>query len=205
MAQAASSKLLDRTDQGTHFRIGRAGLSSVGEGDVGAERDHAEAGSDALAAAEAHTAPEFALEGSGKDNDEKIGGGIEEHRESTKNHELQENVAAFGRDELRNEGKEKQSGLGVENFGENALTKGAGRGGLRSADSPFLIPRANHADAEPDEICSARVLDGVEGYGGSSEDRRDAEGGSEDVEKSTDKSAERRKHAFRTASGKAAR
>src|SRR6267142_1307567 len=104
-------------------------------------------------------------------------------------------MAALRRNELRNEGKEKQSGLGVENFGENALTKGAGRGGLRSADSRFLIPRANHADAEPDEICSARVFDGVEGHGG----------GSEDVEKSTDKSAERRKHAFRTASGKAAR
>ena len=49
------------------------------------------------------------------------------------------------------------------------------------------------------------LLNGVEGCGRSSEDRRDAEGGSEDVEKSTDKSAERRKHAFRTASGKAAR
>src|SRR5882672_6909092 len=99
-------------------------------------------------------------------------------------------MAALRRNELRNEGKEKQSGLGVENFGENALTKNAGRGGLRSADNPFLIPRANHADAEPDKIYSARILDNVEGYGGSSEDRKDAEGSSEDMEKSTDKNAE---------------
>src|SRR5882757_2100918 len=114
-------------------------------------------------------------------------------------------MAALGRDELRNEGKEKQGGLGVEDFRENALTKGARRGGLRCADEQLRISRANHADAEPDKISGARVLDGMKGNGGSGEDCRDAEGGSEYMEKSADKGAERRKDAFAAASSKAAR
>src|ERR1700704_3171451 len=65
-------------------------LSRVGEGDIGAEGDHAEARGDTLAAAETHTIPEFALERNGKSNYKKIRGGIEEHGESAENHELQE-------------------------------------------------------------------------------------------------------------------
>jgi len=176
----------------------------IGEGDVGAEGDHAEAGSSALAAAEARTALKFALERSGKDDDEKIGGGIEEDGESAENHELQENVAAFGRDELRNEGKEKQSRLRVENFGENPLTKGVRRNGLRGTDDHFRISRANHADAEPNEIGGTGVLDGMKCHGGSRQDRGDAERGGEDVEESTEKGAERRKDALTPATSKGA-
>jgi len=175
----------------------------IGEGDVGAEGDHAEAGSSALAAAEAGTALEFALERSGKDNDQKIGGGVEEHGESAKNHKLQENVAAFGRDELRNEGKEKQSRLRVENFGENPLTKSALRR-LRCADGHLRISRADHTDAEPNEIRGTRVFDGVKCHGGSRQDRGDAERGGEDVEESTEKGAERRKDALTPATSKGA-
>src|SRR6266700_4109073 len=51
-----------------HEHLSWTGLSRVGEGDVRAEGDHAEAGSDALAAPETHTAFEFALSRSGKDD-----------------------------------------------------------------------------------------------------------------------------------------
>src|SRR6266478_4932398 len=77
-------------------RTPKGGLLGVGEGDVSAEADHAEAGSNALAAAKAHAALEFALERSGEDNHKKIGGRIEDHRESPENQELQKNMAAFG-------------------------------------------------------------------------------------------------------------
>jgi len=176
----------------------------IGEGDVGAEGDHAEAGSSALAAAETRTVLEFALERSGKDNDEKIGGGIKEHAEDAENHELQENMAAFGRDELRNEGKEKQGRLRVENFRENPLTKSALRR-LRRADGHLRISRADHADAEPNEIRGTRVFDGVKCQGGSGEDRGDAERGGQDMEESTNKGAERRQDTLTAASGEAAR
>src|SRR5437660_1427783 len=108
-------------------------------------------------------------------------------------------------DELRNERKKKQSGLGIEDFGENALAKSAGRRGLRCGDGQFGIAREDHSNAEPNEIRGARVLDGVEGDSGSGEDCGDAEGGGEDVEKSANKRAERRKDAFAAASGEAAR
>src|SRR6266446_5655205 len=183
----------------------RAGLSRVGEGDVGTEGDHAEARSDALAAAETRATFKFALERSGKDNDEKIGSGIEDHRESAKNHELQKDMAAVWGDELRNEGEEKKSRLGIENFGENALTKCARRGRLRGADGHLRIARADHANAEPNEIRGTRVFDGVKCNGGSSEDRGDAERGGQDMEESTNEGAEGRKDTFTAASGEAAR
>jgi len=66
------------------------------------------------------------------------------------------------------------------------------------------VSRANHADAEPNKIGSARVFDGVKCHGGSGKDRGDAQRGGKDMEESTNKSAERRKDAFATASGKAA-
>ena len=178
---------------------------SVGEGDVGAEGDHADAGSDALAAAETRTALEFALKGSGKDNDKKIRGGVEEHGESTEKNELQENMTAVGRDELGNEGKEKQRRLRVENFGENALTKCAPCGGLRCADDHFHISRADHANAKPNKIRGTRVLDGVKCYSRGSKDCRDAKRGGQDMEETANKSAKRRKDAFTAASGEAAR
>jgi hypothetical protein len=156
----------------------RAELLSVTEGNIGAETDHAEARSNALAAAETHAALEFALERSRKDNDKKIGSGIKEYRKSAENYELQEYMAAFRRNELRNEGKEKQSSLWVQDFRENPLTKGARRGGLRCADNHLRISRADYSDAQPDKICGARVSDSVKCYSRSSKDRGDAERGS---------------------------
>ncbi len=187
-----------------HEHLSRAGLLRVGEGDVGAESDHAEAGSDALATAEARAALELAFERSGKDNHKKIGGGIERHGESAENDELKENVTPLGRNELREERQEKERGLWVENFSENPLTKGALRR-LRWADGHLRISRADHADAEPNEIRGTRVLDGVKCQGGSSKDRGDSERGGQDMEESANKGAERRKDTLTAASGEAAR
>src|SRR6266478_1396531 len=73
-------------------------LSRIGDGDVGPEGDHAEAGRDTLATAETHTTLEFALKRNGKDNHEKIGGGIEQHGQSATNCGMKErkNKAVFG-------------------------------------------------------------------------------------------------------------
>ena len=56
---------------------GHFGLFGVGEGEVGAEADHAEAGGGALAATEAHAVFELALEGSGHAYDHEVGGSIQ--------------------------------------------------------------------------------------------------------------------------------
>lgn len=77
---------------------------SVGEGDVGAQADHAQARGDALASTEARVVLEFALERRGEQNDEKIGRGVEDYRDSPENDELEEHVAGLRRDELRDEG-----------------------------------------------------------------------------------------------------
>ena len=52
-------------------------LFGVGEGEVGAEADHAEAGGGALARAEGGARFKFAFERSGAGDDEEIGGGVE--------------------------------------------------------------------------------------------------------------------------------
>src|SRR6266700_4922731 len=113
-------------------------------------------------------------------------------------------MAALRRDELRNEGEEEQRRLRVENFGENPLTNSA-RGGLRCAGDYFRISRADHPDAEPNEIRGTRVLDGVKRHRGSSKNRGDAERSGQDMEESTNKVAEGRKDSFTAASSKAAR
>src|SRR2546429_2342446 len=108
-------------------------------------------------------------------------------------------------DELRNEGKKKQSRLRVEHFGENPLTKGSRGGGLRCANEHFRISRANHADAKPNEIGGTRVFDGMKCHRGSSKDCGDAKGGGQNMEKPTDKGAQGGKDALAAASGEAAR
>jgi len=62
---------------GATQRRGTELLFGVGEGEVGAEADHAEAGGGALARPEGRAGFEFAFEGSGAGDDEEIGGGIE--------------------------------------------------------------------------------------------------------------------------------
>src|SRR5260221_2767426 len=93
------------------------GLFGVGEGEVGAEGDHAEAGSGTLTAAERGAGFEFAFERSGAGDDEEVGGGVEGDGKDAESGELQEDVAAFGCDELGDEGEEEQSGLGIEGCG----------------------------------------------------------------------------------------
>jgi hypothetical protein len=66
------------------------------------------------------------------------------------------------------------------------------------------ITRADHFYAEEDEIGGTGVLDCVEGYGGGGEDGRDSEGSGEDVEESTEESADRGLKTFAAASGEGA-
>jgi hypothetical protein len=180
-------------------------LSRIGNGDVSPQRDHSEAGRDTLATAETHTTLEFALKRSGKDNHEKIGGGIKQHGQSAENYELKKEVTSLRRNELRNKGKEKQSRLRVKNFSKNPLAKSARPGGPRRTNGHLRVSRANHSNAQPNEIRSARVFDGVKGHSGSSKDRGDAKGGGENMGESTDKGAEGRNDALTAASGEAAR
>ena len=56
-----------------------AGSARVGEGDVSAQSDHADAGGDALVAAEASAVLQFALERSGEENDNEVSRCVEDH------------------------------------------------------------------------------------------------------------------------------
>ena len=155
----------------------------VGKRDVGAEADHAESGGGALARAEAGAGFEFAFERGGEGDDKEVGGGVESDREDAERGELQENVAASGCDELRDEGKEEQRSFWVEGFGEDALTESAARRCRAFNGGVVLqgdVTRAEHFYAEEDEIGGTGVLDCVEGYGGGGENSGNAEGGGED-------------------------
>ncbi len=165
-----------------------------------------------MAAAEGGAGFEFAFEGSGEGYDEEVGGGVEADGENAKDGELEEDVAAFGCDELRNEGEEEEGRLGIESFGEDALTERRRRGWLESVAcwSGSLVgdifrkrsvAGADHFYAEEDEIGGTGVLNGVESYGGSGEDGGDSEGGGEDVEESAEESAKRGGKTFAAASG----
>src|SRR5580704_12182622 len=96
-------------------------------------------------------------------------------------------MAPSRRDELRNEGKKKQSRLGIENFGENSLAKSAPRGLIR-AHGHFFVSRADHSDAEPQQIRGARVLDRVKRRGRGGQDRGNPQRGGKDVEEPAGKS-----------------
>ncbi len=178
-------------------------LFGIGEGEVGAEADHAEAGGGALATAKDGAMFEFLFEGSGEENDEQIGKSVERDGDGAENEELQEDVAATGRDELRNERKEEQGGFGIERFGEDALAEGAER---RSGDGDvhFRVASTNHADTEEDEISGAGIFNGVKSDGGSSEDGGDAQGGGDDVEESAEESAEGGVQTFVASAGEGA-
>ena len=181
-----------------------AGLARVGEGDVSAQSDHADAGGDALVAAKASAILQFALEGSGEENDNEVSGGIEDHGDRAEKHELKENVTPFRGNELRDEGKEKQGRLGIQSFGDNSLAKRALRW-LQVLKSHIGIAAANHAEAKPYQIRRAGVFDGVKGNGGRSKNRGDTERCGKNVKQPACESAERRLNAFALAAGKAAR
>ena len=103
---SAESRLLS-------FRVVRRPLFGVGKGDIGAQADHAEARGGALTAAEGGARFKFAFERSGERDDEQVSGGIERHGEDAERGELKEDVAAFGSDELWNEGEEEKRGFGI--------------------------------------------------------------------------------------------
>ncbi len=151
-----------------------AGLAGVGQGDVSAEADHTEAGGDALVAAKASAILQFALEGSGEENDNEVSRSIEDHGDRAEKQELKENVTPFRRNELRDEGKEKQGRLGVQSFGDNSLAKRALRW-LQVLESHIGIAAANHADAKPNEIRRAGVFDAVKCNRGRGKNRGDTE------------------------------
>lgn len=178
-------------------------LFGVGEGEVGAEADHAEAGGGALSAAEAGAGFKFSFEGSGERNDQQVGGGVEGDGNDAEDGELKKDVAALRSDKLRDEGKEEESGFGIEGFGEDALAEGAAlwRGSFRGE---IGVAGANHFDAEENQVGGAGVFDGVESYGGSGEDGGDAEGGGEDVEESAKEGAEGRLETFAAAASQGA-
>src|SRR6266704_3288205 len=179
-------------------------LLGVGEGEVGAEADHAGAGGGALAATEADAVLQLALEGRGHADDHEVRGGVQTDGGATEHGELQKDVSMGRGHELRDEGEEEQRGFGIQHFGENPLTKSA-VGWSRGFHGHFGVARADHADAEPDEIRGAGVFNSVERDGGGGKNRGEAEGGGENVEESADKRAERRKNAFALSTGQAAR
>jgi len=159
------------------------GLLGVGKCEVGAETDHAETRGGALGAVEADAGFEFAFERSGESDDQEIGGGVEADGDDAEYGELEKDVATFGGDELRDEREKKERGFGVEGFSENSLPESAAfwRGGARGK---FCVARADHFDAEEDEIGGARILDRVKGDSRCGEDGGDDERGGEDVEES---------------------
>jgi hypothetical protein len=178
-------------------------LFCVRKGDVGAEADHANAGGGPLTAAKSGAGFEFAFEGSGEGDGEQVGRGVEGNGEDAKRRELEEGVAAFGCDELRDEGEEEERGLGIECFGENALAEGVAGWGSRLCGK-LGVARADHFYAEEDEIGGASILDGVERDCGRGEDCGDSEGGGEDVEESAEESTDGRLKAFAAAPGESA-
>src|SRR6266487_1575627 len=181
-----------------------AGSAGVGEGDVSAQSDHADAGGDALVAAKASAILQFALQRGGEENDNEVSRGIEDHGDRAEKQELKENVTPLRRNELRDEGKEKQGRLGVQSFGDNSLAKRALRW-LQVLKSHIGIAAANHAKAKPNEIRRAGVFDGVKGNGGRGKNRRDTECRGKNVKQPACESPERGLNAFALAAGKAAR
>ncbi len=173
------------------------------EGYVGAEGDHAYAGGYALATAEAGTGFELALKGCCEEHDQQVSARIQDHGDGAQGYELKENVAAFGGDELRDEGEEEQRGLGIQRLREDPLAKCALR--RRRRKGHLGVAGANHADAEPYEVSGTGILHGVKGHGGSSENRGHAKRRGEDVKESADEGAQRGMNAFAAAAREGAR
>jgi len=113
-------------------------------------------------------------------------------------------VASFGRDELRNEREKEKRGLRIQGLGENALAKSAAFSS-RDFSWELDIAGADHFDAEKDEVGGAGVFDRLKGNGWSGEDRWNTERGGEDVEKSAEKSTERRSETFAAPTGERSR
>lgn len=89
-----------------------------------------------MTAAEGRAVLKLALDGDGEHYDGKIGGSVQAYGKNTENNELEKDVAAFRRDELRDEGQEEERGLWIENFREDALAKRAGW--LRLRDESWI-------------------------------------------------------------------
>src|SRR6516225_5871560 len=98
-------------------RFQRKQLLGLGEGEVGAEADHAEAGGGALKATEADAVFQLALEGRGHADDHEVGGGIAADGDRAEQGELNEDLAMGRGDELRDEGEKEQRGFRIQHFG----------------------------------------------------------------------------------------
>ena len=178
-------------------------LLGVGEGDVGAEADHADAGGNTLATAEGGAGFEFAFERNSEGDDEEVGGSVEGDGDGAENGELEKDVAVLGSNELRDEREKEECGFGIEDFGEDALTKGVARRGKRTSGK-LGVARADHANAKKNEIGGAGKLDRVKGQGGSGKNSGNTGSGGKNVDEAAEESATRGEQAFATATGKAA-
>src|SRR5258708_29282323 len=114
---------------------------------------------------------------------------------------MKEQVGAFGRDELRDERKEEESGLGIERFRDDALTKSI-IGRSDSAEGQFRAVRTDHADDKKDEVRGSGVLDGMECESGSGKDGRHSERCSKNLKESAKECADGRGNALTAATGK---
>ena len=73
----ATKKTQQNRKKDLHYSDKELRLLRVGEGQVGAEADHADSGDSALTPTEAHAVLQLALEGRGHADDHQVGGGIE--------------------------------------------------------------------------------------------------------------------------------
>lgn len=156
-----------------------------------------------MAAAEAGTGFEFAFEGCGERYDDQVGRSVKRDGNNAERRELDEDVVAFRCDKLRNEGEEEESGFGIEGFGQDSLAKGTTARG-DCAGGEFGVAGADHFDAEEDEISGTSILNGVEGHSGCGENCGYPERGGEDVEESSEESAEGGLETFAATTGEGA-
>jgi len=95
-------------------------------------------------------------------------------------------------DELGEEGKEEESGFGIEDVYHDALREDAGEGGSwRVGRSVEGFVAAEFLSAEIDEIRGAQIFDDAEGRGRGDEERRETDGGCGGVDQRADADAER--------------
>jgi hypothetical protein len=180
------------------------GLLCVGEGEVGAEANHAEAGGGALAATETDTLLQLAFQRGGHANDDQVRGGIQSDRDGAKHNELKKYMCVGWGYELRDEGEKKQRGFRIQDLGKNTLTEGTVRWAC-CFDRHFGVARADHADAEPDEIRGSSVFNGVKRNRRGGKNRGESKARGEDVKESSNERAERRMDAYAFSSRKATR
>jgi len=146
---------------------------------------------------------EFAFERCCQKHDQQVRRSVQGNGHCAEHDELQEDVACGGRDELRDEREKEKRGLGIQGFGEDALTESvlprAGGSGFE-----FGVASADHADAEIDKVGGSGIFHGVERDSTGGEDRGDTESGGKDMEQSSNERAKGGKYALAAAASEAA-